>query len=59
MELDHTRDNQTRPDSSRDCDHRPEEETPQKPRGKEAYLLNLQRENRIIKRNKRIIEVMG
>jgi hypothetical protein len=59
MELDHTRDNQNASDEVHDSNPRADEPVSQKPRGKEAYLLNLQRENRTIERNKRILEVMG
>jgi hypothetical protein len=59
MELERTRDNQNDSDEVHDSNPRADEPVSQKPSGKTAYLLNLQRENRIIERNRRIKEVMG
>jgi len=54
-----TRHPQNASDEVRDSNPRTDEPVSQKPSGKTAYLLNLQRENRTIERNRRIIEVMG
>jgi len=59
MSSERTSDNLGHPDSSRDVTHTSESETPQKPTGKRAYLLKLQRDSRIIQRENQIKIVLG